>query len=201
LVVDCERGDLLDELEEVDGAVEERRLELALKINLRTIFLLLEAVDVVGDVDKGDNVDRELAENRRNDVPVPDVVLWALFGELFDGLRVLATDLVYISRGSYLCARYAQETHTHKHPTNCHLSISKLDTIQIKHTQAVSADQAIQRQDLVHLDGGHKRASSLSNDVRNRDNIGEFAGERRSDRSITKFDSRRFVVAQSVAHQ
>jgi len=34
LVVDCEGGDLLDQLEEIDGAVEERRGELALEVNI-----------------------------------------------------------------------------------------------------------------------------------------------------------------------
>jgi len=40
----------------------------------------------LGDVDEGDDVDGELAENGGDDVPVPDIVLRAFFGELFDGL-------------------------------------------------------------------------------------------------------------------
>jgi hypothetical protein len=86
LVVDGERGDLLDELEEVNGTVEERRFELGLEVDLGAIFFLLELVDVVGDVDQSDDVDCELAEDGWDDVPVPDVVLWSLFGELFDRL-------------------------------------------------------------------------------------------------------------------
>lgn len=44
-------------------------------------------MDVVGDVDERGDVDSELAEDGRDDVPVPDVVLRSLFGELFDRLR------------------------------------------------------------------------------------------------------------------
>jgi hypothetical protein len=77
---------LLDELEEVDGAVQEGGLKLLFQIDLGAVFLLFKLVDVVGDVDQGGNVDGELSEDGWNDVPIPDVVLWAFFGELFDGL-------------------------------------------------------------------------------------------------------------------
>ena len=43
-------------------------------------------MDVVGDVNQGGDVDGELAENGRDDVPIPDVVLWSFFGKLFDRL-------------------------------------------------------------------------------------------------------------------
>ena len=41
---------------------------------------------VVGDVDQRCNVNRKLAEDGGDDVPVPDVVLWSLLGELLDRL-------------------------------------------------------------------------------------------------------------------
>lgn len=77
---------MLDELQEVDGAVEERGLELALEVDGAAVLHGLESGDVLGDVDEGGDVDGELAENGGDDVPVPDVVLRALLGELFDGL-------------------------------------------------------------------------------------------------------------------
>ncbi len=79
MVVDGEGGDLLDELQEVDGAVEEGGLEFAFEVDFGAVFFLFEEVDVVGDVDEGGDVDGELAEDGGDDVPVPDVVLWALF--------------------------------------------------------------------------------------------------------------------------
>jgi hypothetical protein len=41
---------------------------------------------VLRDVDQGGDVDGELAEDGGDDVPVPDIVLRAFLGELFDGL-------------------------------------------------------------------------------------------------------------------
>lgn len=87
LVVDGEGRDLLDELQEVNGAVEERGLELALEVDGPAIFHGLELLDEVGDVDESGDVDGELTEDRGNDVPVPDVVLRALLGKLLDGLK------------------------------------------------------------------------------------------------------------------
>jgi hypothetical protein len=89
LVVDGEGRDLLDELQEVDGAVEERGLEFALEVDGAAVFHGLELLHVLRDVDEGGDVDGELAEDGGNDVPVPDVVLRAFFGELFDRLVVL----------------------------------------------------------------------------------------------------------------
>jgi len=77
LVVDCEGGDLLDELQEVDGAVEERRLELAFEVDV--LFAGLDLLDVIREIDEGDDVDGELAEDGANDVGVEDVGLWSLF--------------------------------------------------------------------------------------------------------------------------
>jgi hypothetical protein len=86
LVVDGESRDLLDELQQVDGAVEERGLELALEVDGAAVFHGLELCHVLRDVDEGGDVDGELAEDGGDDVPVPDVVLRAFLGELFDGL-------------------------------------------------------------------------------------------------------------------
>jgi hypothetical protein len=58
LVVDCEGGDLLDELEEVDGGVEEGGLKFLLEVWVRVFGL--DALDVLGYVDKGRDVDGEL---------------------------------------------------------------------------------------------------------------------------------------------
>ena len=120
----------MDELEEVDGAVEEGGVELALEIDFRAVFSLFEAVDVVGDVDEGDDVDGELTEDGRDDVPVPDVVLRSGAGELFDRLLDVSNWAIWLAwKPSYLCARNAQEAHAHEHSTDRHLSVPKLDAV------------------------------------------------------------------------
>jgi len=58
-----------------------------------------------------------------------------------------------------------EEADGHQHAADSHLVITKFDTIEVLHTQAVSGDQAIQRQDLVHLNSGNERTTSLSNDM------------------------------------
>lgn len=67
----------------------------------------------------------------------------------------------------YLGTRDAKEAHRHQHPSDRDLIISKLDTVQILHTQTVRGDQTIQRKDLVHLDRSNECAPSLTNDMRN----------------------------------
>ena len=107
---------MLDELQEVDGRVEEGGLEFALEVDFGAVFAFFEAVHEVGDVHEGGDVDGELAEDRGDDVPVPDVVLWAFAGELLDGL-VFVLAYVMSTVGSvvktYLRARDAQKAHTH----------------------------------------------------------------------------------------
>lgn len=88
LVVDCEGGDLLDELEEVHRRVEEGRFEFALEIDVWLAGLV--ALHVGGDVDQSDDVDGELAEDGADDVGVEDVGLGAFFGEAFDGLAIVS---------------------------------------------------------------------------------------------------------------
>jgi hypothetical protein len=86
LVVDGEGGDLLDELEEVDGRVEEGGLEFAFEVDGRGQRFRRDGVDVVGNVDEGGDVDGELAEDGADDVEIEDVGLRALFRKAFDGL-------------------------------------------------------------------------------------------------------------------
>ena len=85
MVVDCEGGDLLDELEEVDGAVEEGGGEFAVEVG---VFLQGRVVglDVGGDENEGGDVDCELGEDGADDVGVEDVGLGAFFREAFHGL-------------------------------------------------------------------------------------------------------------------
>jgi len=90
LVVDCKGADLLDELQEVDGAVEEGGLEFGFDVGIEhevLFFEWLDGGDVARDVDKSDDVDCELAEDGTDDVRVEDVGLRAFFGECFDGLE------------------------------------------------------------------------------------------------------------------
>ena len=87
LVVDCEGGDLLDELEEVNGRVEERGLEFAFQVDVGVFGF--GALHVLRYVDERGDVDGELREHRQDDVRVEDVVLRAFLGELLDRLEYL----------------------------------------------------------------------------------------------------------------
>ena len=84
MVIYCESGDLLDELEEVDGAVEEGWFEFAFEVDV--VAARFVALHVVGEVYESDDVDGELAENGANDVRVKDIGLGPFFGETFDRL-------------------------------------------------------------------------------------------------------------------
>jgi hypothetical protein len=84
LVVDGEGGDLLDELQQIDCRVEERRLELLFEIRVRGLGL--GTLDILRNVDECGDVDGELAEDGTDDVDVEDVVLGSLFAQGFDGL-------------------------------------------------------------------------------------------------------------------
>lgn len=77
LVVDCERRDLLDQLQEVDGRVEQRRLELAFEVDFG--LFRLGPLDVLRDVDQRRDVDCELPEDGADDVRVKNVGLRPLF--------------------------------------------------------------------------------------------------------------------------
>lgn len=76
MVVDSKGRDLLDELQQIDSAIEKRRLEIALKVDV--CFSWFDPLYVVRDVDKCDDVDRKLTEYRSNDVEVENVRLWSL---------------------------------------------------------------------------------------------------------------------------
>ena len=68
---------------------------------------------------------------------------------------------------THLSAGDTEEADGHQHAADSHLVITKLDTIEVLHAQAVCSDQAIQRQDLVHLNSSNESATSLSDDVGN----------------------------------
>lgn len=83
---------MLDQLEEVDGGVEEGWVEFLFEIWI--VFSGFETSDVAGDVDQRDNVDGELPKNTADDVDVENIRLRSLLGELFD--RLLKESLALI---------------------------------------------------------------------------------------------------------
>ena len=68
---------------------------------------------------------------------------------------------------TYLCTRDTQEANRHEHPTNGDLIITKLDTVEILYTKTVCSDKTIQGENLVHLNGGHEGAATLTNNMCN----------------------------------
>ena len=182
LIVDSEGGDLLDELKEIDGGVEQRRRELGLKVD--ALGARSELVAEARNVDEGDDVHGELAEDGADDVKVEDVGLGTLLGETLHRL----------------CAGDGQEADAHEHTADGDLAIAKLDTLQVEDGQTVGANQAVKGENLVHLDGGNESAAALTDDVGNGDNVAELGGERSSDRSITKLERGRLVVIHVHVH-
>jgi len=67
----------------------------------------------------------------------------------------------------HLCARNAQEANRHQHSADCVLVVSKLDAIEILHAERVGSDEAVESQDLVHLDRRNERTPALADDMRN----------------------------------
>ena len=82
---------------------------------------------------------------------------------------------------TYLRAGDAQEADRHEHTIDCDLVVAELDAVQVLYTQTIRRAETIESKDLVHLDGSHKRASSLADNVRDSDNVGKLGCERRSD--------------------
>ena len=75
----------MDQGEQVDGGVEERRLEVSFKINV--VGNRFADLDVSRDVDEGKDMDYELAKDRADDVWVEDVILRPFLGELLNRLE------------------------------------------------------------------------------------------------------------------
>jgi hypothetical protein len=107
----------------------------------------------------------KLTKNRSNDVEVEDVRLWSFLGEALDRLG----------------SRDGQEADAHEHSTDRDLTISEFDTLEIQNTETVRGYQAVESKNLVHLNSGHESATTLSDNVRNRDNVAELTGEWCSD--------------------
>jgi hypothetical protein len=78
LVVDCKGADLLNQLEEIDGRVEQAGLKFALEVDVWVAGL--GALDELGNINQGDDVNGELAKDGANDVDVEDFGLGTFFG-------------------------------------------------------------------------------------------------------------------------
>ena len=52
------------------------------------------------------------------------------------------------------------------------MTVTELDAVEVQHGQGVGRDQTIERKDLVHLNRGNKRATTLANDVGNGHDVG-----------------------------
>lgn len=120
--------------------------------------LRINLIAQTSDIDKSDNVNGELAKNRSNDVDVEDVWLRSLFAKSFHDSS----------------SRNAQETDRHEHSTDGILSVAKFDALKIQNGQGVSANEAVQCENFVHLNRGNKRATALANNIRNSNNVAKL---------------------------
>lgn len=66
---------------------------------------------------------------------------------------------------TYPAPRNTEEAHGHEDSRNSMLQISKFDTIEVQNGQTVRRNQAIEGQNLVHLDSSNKSTASLADDV------------------------------------
>ena len=133
----------------------------------------LELVGQRGDVDQSGDVNRKLYQDGQQYVEVEDVSEGSFAGELLDGLEkppCQPTDLDYTHQGkerkTNLSPRDTQEANGHEHPSDRNLVISKFDAVEVEYTQTVRRDEAVKREDLVHLDGRDECAAALADDVR-----------------------------------
>lgn len=94
-------------------------------------------------------MDGELKQDRQQDVKVENVAKRSLLAESLHGLG----------------SGDAKETNRHEHSCDSDLVVAKLDTVEVLDRERVCSDQTVESENLVHLDGRHKRASSLSDNV------------------------------------
>lgn len=92
-------------MEEIDCAVEKRRFELTLEIDV--VAARFHALNVASEVNEGDNMNGELAQDRADNVRIEDVGLRTFFRETFDGLRRLSVlaKIDWEKKSIYLCSR------------------------------------------------------------------------------------------------
>lgn len=122
-------------------------------------------------IDQSGNVNSKLTQDRQNDVRVEDIGLRSLLGELIKGLQHKVS--FYTTNGRIDCVRMrtypaprnTEEAHGHEDSRNSMLQISKFDTIEVQNGQTVRRNQAIEGQNLVHLDSSNKSTASLADDV------------------------------------
>lgn len=95
---------MLNELQKINGAVKKGGFKLALKVDIGLTSgnpvsynswacqrrdIRFNGIDIVGQIDQGDDVDGKLAKDGPDDVDVENVRLRSLLREPFDGLQLL----------------------------------------------------------------------------------------------------------------
>ena len=81
----------MDKLQKVNGAIQKGWFEFAFEVDIIRAWLYL--VDIVRDVDEGDDMDRKLSKNGPNDVGVEDFGLGSLLRQSFHTLDVVRSGL------------------------------------------------------------------------------------------------------------
>ncbi|GKT85998.1 hypothetical protein Ct61P_03848 [Colletotrichum tofieldiae] len=192
LVVDGESADLLDELEQVNSAVEQAGGELGLEVNVTraTTYMLgewnsrLESVAEAGNVNQSNDVNGELPQNRTNDVEVENVGLRTLLGQALDNAG----------------ARDGQEADAHQDTADGVLAVTELDTLEVQHTQTVGANETVEGENLVGLNRCNKCATALADNVRDSNHVTQLASEGSGNGGVAKLQGGRLIVAQLVLH-
>jgi hypothetical protein len=108
---------------------------------------------------------RKLQQNRKQDVEVEDVAERTFPRELLNRLRGQLWPRYGQYSTAHLGTRDAQEADAHHHPGDRYLIISKLDPVEVLDRERVGCDEAVEREDLVHLDSGDEGAATLTDDV------------------------------------
>ena len=113
-------------------------------------------------------MDSELNEDGKQNIEIEDIAEWSFSRELLYGLRqTISVQSSSIHRNSFdLGSRNAQEAHGHQHTSDCDLVVSKLDAVEVLNAQTVGRNQAVESQDLIHLDRGDQSATTLSDNGR-----------------------------------
>lgn len=119
-------------------------------------------------------MNRELKEDRTDDVDVEDGSEGTLLREFVDRLCECETKKSVKRRGiegkegqeTHPSARDAHEAHAHEHASDRDLVVTELDTLEVLHRKRPRRDEAVEGEDLVHLNRRHEGATTLTDDVR-----------------------------------
>lgn len=100
---------------------------------------------------------------------------------------------------TYTSARDAHEADAHQDTGDGDLVVAELDALKVLHAQSPGRDEAVEGENLVHLDGSDESAAALTDDVDDGDDVGQLRGEGGGDRGVSELDLRNLLILLHAA--